>query len=342
MGIQELNKFIKEYAPSAMGVISCSEFNGCRIAVDANGWLQANAFVIKSKLNKYYDEIPEDILIKEIILAAVRFSKKLMMGNITPVFVFDGKPPEDKDETSKKRREKVELAKSKIEEIKTEISSGDLSRSGQVAAYSQKITVTRDVISIVATVIRSLGVPSYFSSCEAERLCSMMCLQGYVSAVYSIDTDNIAHKCPLLLTRFSKEHKNMFEFVYYPEIMACIGISHESFLDFCIMCGCDYNTRIYGIGVVKAWDLIKLHKNIEGVRDNGGKDVTVLNHIKSRENFAIIDYHTIIEEIVPYEAMIVMDTYSITSDAIDVVSLAEKTVPHSSGRRVYPTLKLNL
>ena len=36
-------------------------------------------------------------------------------------------------------------------------------------------------------------------------------------------------------------------------------------MDFCILCGCDYTTKIVGIGPVNAYKLIKEHKNIENI-----------------------------------------------------------------------------
>lgn len=37
----------------------------------------------------------------------------------------------------------------------------------------------------------------------------------------------------------------------------------EQFIDFCILCGCDYTGRISNIGPVRAYGFIKKHQNIE-------------------------------------------------------------------------------
>ena len=39
----------------------------------------------------------------------------------------------------------------------------------------------------------------------------------------------------------------------------------DEFIDLCILCGCDYTHSIGGIGPVKAFNLMKDHKNIEKV-----------------------------------------------------------------------------
>ena len=38
-------------------------------------------------------------------------------------------------------------------------------------------------------------------------------------------------------------------------------------MDLCILCGCDYATRIGGIGPVKAFKLIKEHSKLENVME---------------------------------------------------------------------------
>lgn len=44
-----------------------------------------------------------------------------------------------------------------------------------------------------------------------------------------------------------------------------LGLTNDQFIDVCIMCGCDYTSKIAGIGAVRALALIRKHGNIEGV-----------------------------------------------------------------------------
>jgi 5'-3' exonuclease len=53
--------------------------------------------------------------------------------------------------------------------------------------------------------------------------------------------------------------------VNYSEVLERIGLDSDSFLDFCIMCGTDYNKNINLIGPVKAVKLLGLYKNIENI-----------------------------------------------------------------------------
>lgn len=40
-------------------------------------------------------------------------------------------------------------------------------------------------------------------------------------------------------------------------LMQDLGLTDEQFIDMCILCGCDYSSKIEGIGPVKAFKFIK-------------------------------------------------------------------------------------
>ena len=42
-------------------------------------------------------------------------------------------------------------------------------------------------------------------------------------------------------------------------------VSREAFVDFCILCGCDYTGTIRGVGPMSAFKLLKQHGSIEAV-----------------------------------------------------------------------------
>jgi len=41
------------------------------------------------------------------------------------------------------------------------------------------------------------------------------------------------------------------------EVLNALSLTYEQFIDFCILCGCDYTSKIAGIGPVKALKLIQ-------------------------------------------------------------------------------------
>lgn len=49
------------------------------------------------------------------------------------------------------------------------------------------------------------------------------------------------------------------------KVLEEMKLSYEQFLDFRILCGCDYSSKIKNIGPGKAYDLIKKHENIDNI-----------------------------------------------------------------------------
>ena len=66
-------------------------------------------------------------------------------------------------------------------------------------------------------------------------------------------------------------------------MLQVLGLTASEFLDFCIMCGTDYNKNVFRVGVEKAYKYITTYHNIEHVP----LDTTILNHEKVRSMFRI-------------------------------------------------------
>jgi flap endonuclease-1 len=48
-------------------------------------------------------------------------------------------------------------------------------------------------------------------------------------------------------------------------VLKGLDVNMDQFIDICILCGCDYSSKIDGIGPIKAHKMIRQHGNIEGV-----------------------------------------------------------------------------
>ena len=91
MGIQNLSKILKYKAPNAMVKRSLSSYMGYRVAIDTSIFLYKYMFVYGNVI---------DGLTRLIVI--------LLQNGILPVFVLDGKPPKEKNELLKERKEKRE------------------------------------------------------------------------------------------------------------------------------------------------------------------------------------------------------------------------------------------
>ena len=119
---------------------------------------------------------------------------------------------------------------------------------------------------------------------EAETTCADMCKRGLVDAVLTDDTDVLAYGTPNFLPDFTAMDCNCTR-IKYEKVLQELGLSSDSFLDLCIMCGNDYNDNVKGIGPVNALKIIKEYEDIESVSLSTGLETKVLNYKRTRELF---------------------------------------------------------
>lgn len=112
-----------------------------------------------------------------------------------------------------------------------------------------------------------MGIPYVEALCEAEAQCAQMCQEGLVHAVSTEDMDALCFKTTILLRRLTmpEARKLPVQELSYEKLMVVLGLTHDEFVDLCILMGCDYVPNIRGIGPKKAFELIKKHKNIEKI-----------------------------------------------------------------------------
>jgi len=137
-------------------------------------------------------------------------------------------------------------------------------------------------------------IPFLDAQGEAEATCSALAKQGFVSAVLTEDTDVLAYGCPFMLHRLNYETQTVME-VDLDEILQYLQLTYPQWLDFCILCGTDYNSNLPKIGSDKAFKLIQQYRSIDTLPSS--LDVTSLNHRRVRELFM----HPIkISQTIPY------------------------------------------
>lgn len=101
MGIKYLNKFLlNNCSKNSIKKVSFSFFSGKTIVIDTSIYI--------------YKFVGEDSLIENMYLLISIFKKY----NITPLFVFDGKPPIEKKELLIYRKNKKQDAEDEYNEIK--------------------------------------------------------------------------------------------------------------------------------------------------------------------------------------------------------------------------------
>ena len=126
---------------------------------------------------------------------------------------------------------------------------------------------------------------------DSEQLCCSLAIEGKVEAVFSTDMDCLVFGTPCVITKEQREPDGTIQLstISLSETLKCLQLSFPSFVDLCIMCGCDFNQNIPKIGPKKSYDLIYTYKNIDDLPEK--YDVKILEHESCRKIFQYCPSH---------------------------------------------------
>lgn len=256
MGIKDLSKIIKKYAPDSIKTVPISNYKYKVLTIDASIYLYQYKYREKNFIN--------GILNQSLIL---------LKNNITPFYIFDGKPPKEKKDTLKGRSDRKKENQTKIDDLNSSLMN--VNTIQEIEDIQNEIKkIKRNMIYVRSqdkkdcmTLLKTLGIPHMVANGEAEILCSRICEQKLAFGCVSEDSDILPNGSPFLIRDFRLHQKYVQEY-NKEELLDTLNITHEQFVDFCIMCGCDYVDRIKGIGPVNALKLIRKYKNIETILEN--------------------------------------------------------------------------
>lgn len=252
MGIKNLNNFISKHALQSMEEVDISDLSGSTVAIDTSIFLYKFMYSLK--------------FIDNFIQQVFHFRK----FNIQPIYVFDGAPPKEKQETLNNRKEQKEKLYLKIEEIQSKIKTAREKKEDikllqkELAVMKKKnIVITREDIITLKSVFDILGVQYIQCDCEADLVCCELYKTKKVDACMSNDMDFLPSGCGKLIRNYNLSNKIT---VYDLEhLLTLINFNYDQFVDFCILCGCDYTGKIQGLGSETAYKFLKQGDNIETI-----------------------------------------------------------------------------
>lgn len=190
---------------------------------------------------------------------------RFMMEGIKPVFVFDGKPPQIKSGELLKRREKREKAQEALKQAAEDgnFEEQDKQSKRLVRAGQKENEDCRKLLTL-------MGVPVVVAPCEAEAQAAALAKAGKVWATGTEDMDAVTFATPVLVRKmaFANQSKSMVQTVDYAKAVKGLQLTHDQFVDLCILLGCDYCDSIKGVGPKTALKLIREHKCIENILEH--------------------------------------------------------------------------
>ena len=315
MGINNLNKFLRNNCPHIYEEIHLSEYSYKKIAIDislylckfktvcGDNWLNAFINLIaclrrnevhctfiydsgappEKDLERKERAAQREKIIQKVTVLEEAFDKYQMTNEIDSILIDLYNKRKDKQEPKrllqKKNNINMKLVEESIKKMRSHI-----------------LNISYDDFQLTKKLFDILNVPYYNAPLEAETMCSDLCKRELVDAVLSEDTDVLAYASPIFLSKINTKNETCIR-INYDLMLESLNLKCEQFLDLCIMCGTDYNKNIFRVGPEKAYKYILDHYNIEGIAKNTSLDISILNHIRGRELFR--DYEKL-DIIIPY------------------------------------------
>lgn len=307
MGIKDISKFFRNDEQEFVAEQPLTDFRGTAIAIDASflnfrNWQAAISNCVKN-VNLIHEEIDRKDLMDTWINITSSVIDDFLSSGVIPVFCYDGKLPHEKVDTQKDRKSTAQKKREQWAELREQLDSKEVSPLDDNKDIAKKLATcayyvynrTSEEYKYMQDVVQTWGIPTLQAKGEAERLCSALVVHDYCSTAFSGDTDLLVHGCPYPIRGFKGRKQQeingitvdsrMAEVVCLPELLEGHDITFDEFRHLCFTLGCDYNTRIRGIGPVTAMKKIREFGSI----DNFPFDTESLNLDVCERLFAICE-----------------------------------------------------
>jgi 5'-3' exonuclease len=166
---------------------------------------------------------------------------------ITPIFVFDGKPPKEKDDTIKQRKMDKQQAEEKFNQLQQTLVSEHLSENTKEEIKEEMEKLKKQFVRIRSTDIQAVkklmdlyGITYIEAVGEADKLCAKMVITKKAWACISDDMDMFVYGCTRVMRHMSLLNHTI---VYYNlnSILNELQLPLQDLREIMILSGTDYN-----------------------------------------------------------------------------------------------------
>jgi len=228
MGIKNLNRFLRENCTKkSINKIHLKQFANKIIVIDTSIYL--------------YRFLSDGALLENMsIMISIFKSYK-----ITPVFVFDGKPPPEKKQLLIQRLMEKKEAEEKFLNIQSCIDTVTEDEKLSMLMEMDKlkrqfIRVTEDDIRKTKDLMNIHRITYYESPGEADELCAHLVKSRKAWGCLSDDMDMFLYGCPYVLRNISLVHHTVL-FYNTRKILNELEMTEKEFCQIMVLSGTDYN-----------------------------------------------------------------------------------------------------
>lgn len=175
---------------------------------------------------------------------------------LKPIYVFDGKPSEFKDETVEGRRIVREEAEKKW---KAALKEGDEETARKFATRSSRMSPY--IIDSSKKLLDIMGIPYVQAFGEGEAQASYMVANGDAWAVASQDYDCLLFGSPKIIRNLTiSGNLAEPEYLELKKVLNELEVTREQLIDIALMVGTDFNQGIKGVGAKTGLKIVKTSK----------------------------------------------------------------------------------
>ncbi|MBR1368620.1 flap endonuclease-1 [Methanocalculus chunghsingensis] len=195
----------------------------------------------------------------------------LLEKEISPVYIYDGSPPDLKQKTISERREVREAGQANWEDA---LRRGDTEAAYRAAMASSRID--HAIIGSSQRLLDALGIPWMQAPSEGEAQSAALIESGVATYSVSQDYDSLLFGASVLVRNLTVSGKRRIrgkqqtispERIYLPELLDGLSMTREMLIDIAILVGTDFNDGIYGIGPKKAEKIVREGRFDEVLRE---------------------------------------------------------------------------
>jgi flap endonuclease-1 len=193
----------------------------------------------------------------------------LLEQGVLPVWVFDGRPPERKAGTIRRRLEAKEKAEDAWQQA---LAAGDLETARRKAAQTSRLTPP--MVEELHALLRGLGVPVVQAPGEGEAQAAALAARGATWAAASEDYDSLLFGAPRLVRGLAARPRGGAapgaQLIDRADLLATLGIDGEELIALGVVVGTDFNDGAPGYGPKTALKLVREHLGFERTMELAG------------------------------------------------------------------------
>ena len=301
MGIKNLMKYIKTHNSNAIVRKGINNLENKVICIDTPCILYKYKFSNHTSVKNGW------------VNNLIYFILKTIENNIDCVFILEGTAPKEKDVTKHNRykaRENVlkrskflndllenyRLTKTVSPDLEFEWKKLNLGDQFDEQAFENLLKkrkmysefVTKDDNAMFLEIVKAFNIHVVQSLNEAETTCAYLYSKKKCDYIYSQDSDVIAYYDTDGLVTDIDFKNNTFSYIDKNILLNNLDFTRDEFLDFCILCGTDYNSAIPKIGIMTSYKYIKENSNFFTKLNQSCLDRLNVNWI--REKFKLKEF----------------------------------------------------